>query len=56
VTVFLQLFVIVGACYVGVFARGQFLRARRRWRRRREWRALDGRLQRGGSPTPPRPA
>ena len=55
-TLFLQIFVIVAVCYVGVFARAQFLRTRRRRQLRREWRALDERASRPHSQTPIRPA
>ena len=55
VTLFLQLFVIVGLCYVGVFARAQLLRTWRRRQLRREWRALDERATRPGSQTPIQP-
>jgi len=56
VTLFLQIFVIAGACYVGVFARTQLLRSSRRRRLRREWRALDDATSRSGSRTPVQPA
>ena len=55
-TLFLQLFVIVGLCYVAVFARSQFLRTRKRRQLRREWRALDERASRPHSQTPVSPA
>jgi hypothetical protein len=56
VTLFLQIFVIVAVGYVGVFARAQYLRTRRRLQLRREWRALDERTTRPGSQTPISPA
>jgi hypothetical protein len=56
VTVFLQLFAIAAACYVGIFARAQILRTMRRRQRRRAWRALDGVSPRGNSKTPVQPA
>jgi hypothetical protein len=56
VSLFLQIFVIAGACYVGVFAREQLLRSRRRRQRRREWRALDNAVPRSDSQTPPHAA
>ncbi len=56
VTVFLQIFAIAAACYVGIFARAQIVRTLRRRQRRREWRALDGVAPRGNSKTPVQPA
>jgi hypothetical protein len=56
VTVFLQIFALAAACYVGMFARTQLLRSLRRRQRRRQWRALDSAATRGGSSTPAQPA
>jgi hypothetical protein len=55
VTLFLQIFVLVGSCYVGIFAHGQIRRTLRRRRRRRAWRALDTTVPRRGSRTPVQP-
>ena len=40
-TVFLQVFVLAAACYLGLWARAQLQRALRRRERRRAWRQLD---------------